>query len=241
MAAVSLDEVNGVGLMNRVDTKYIFHKRSLPKLLLSMQDKYAVMEIKGERLMPYRSAYYDSDSFQMLRWHHNGKLNRYKIRKRKYVLTGETFLEIKFKNNKGKTEKYRTLSSGDDKTDNEFISQRTPFSFLELENVMSNKFDRLMLLNHNKKERITIDLSVGFNKGNGGDYKHLNDLVILEIKSEKNSGTTDLKRALKAARIYPASFSKFVTGMYMHHQDLKYNRLKVRILKINKILEKEIL
>ena len=241
MGAVSLEEVNSVGLMNRVDTKYIFHKRSLPKLLLSMQDQYAVMEIKGERLMPYRSTYYDSGSFQMLRWHHNGKLNRYKIRKRKYVLTGETFLEIKFKNNKGKTEKSRTLSSGDDKTDNEFISQRTPFSFLELQNVMSNKFDRLMLLNHNKKERITIDLNVGFNEGNGGDYKHLNDLVILEIKTEKNSGTTDLKRALKASGIYPVSFSKFVTGMYMHHQNLKYNRLKVRILTINKILEKEIL
>ena len=240
MASVSLKEVNSVGLMNRVDTKFIFHERLLPQLLRSIKDHYAVMEIKGERLMPYRSTYYDTDSFQMLRWHHNGKLNRYKIRERRYLLTGETFLEVKFKNNKGKTEKYRKLSSGSDSADRNFILERTPFSISELNHVMSNQFDRIMLLNNNKRERITIDLNVGFSNGNDR-YKHLNDLVVLEIKSERHSGTTNLKRALKHAKIYPASFSKFVTGMYIHHKQLKYNSFKFRILNINKILEKDIL
>jgi len=240
MASVSLEEMNSVGLMNRVDTKFIFHQRLLPQLLSSLKGQYAVMEIKGERLMPYRSAYYDTDSFQMLKWHHNGKLNRYKIRRRKYLLTGETFLEVKFKNNKGKTEKYRQLSSGDDRADRDFISQKTPFSVPQLNHVMNNQFDRIMLLNNNKKERITIDLNVGFSNGNER-YQHINELVVLEIKSERHSGSTSLKKALKEARIYPASFSKFVTGMYMHHKGLKYNRFKVRIKNINKILEKNIL
>ena len=240
IAPVSLEDVNSVGLMNRVDTKFIFHKRLLPQLLTSMKDQYAVMEIKGERLMPYRSDYYDTDSFQMLRWHHNGKLNRYKIRKRKYLLTGDTFLEVKFKNNKGKTEKYRKLSNGNDRDDRDFISEKTPFSIPQLNHVMNNQFDRIMLLNNNKKERITIDLDVGFSNGDD-HYKHLKELVVLEIKSERNCGSTSLKKALKEAKIYPASFSKFVTGMYMHHKDLKYNRFKVRIMTINKILEKNIL
>ena len=240
MPALSLEEVNSVGLMNRVDKKFYFHERLLPNILMSILGEYSVLEIKGQRIMPYESFYYDTPNYQMLKWHHNGKLNRYKVRKRKYLLTGETFLEIKFKSNKGKTEKYRRIKGEDIQADRDFISNITPFCWLELDNVMNNQFDRIMLVNNNMQERVSIDLNVGFSKGDN-KYSKLDRLVVLEIKSEKHVGTTELQRSLKYLHIHPNSFSKFVTGMYLHHKGLKYNRFKRRFLDINKVLENNIL
>ncbi len=240
MPALSLQDVNKVGLMDRVDTKFYFHERLLPNILMSILDEYSVLEINKERIMPYQSFYYDTQSYQMLGWHHNGKLNRYKVRKRKYLLTGETFLEVKFKNNKGKTQKSRRINGEDIDEDRKFISKKTPFSWKDLKPVMNNQFDRIMLVNHNKRERVSIDLNVGFSNGDG-KYSVLDKLVILEVKSERHVGTTELQRSLKYLHIYPNSFSKFVTGMFMHHKGLKYNRFKSRFLDINKVLEKNIL
>jgi len=240
MPSVSLNEVNEVGLMDRVDTKFYFHERFLPNILMPIINEYSVLEINGERLMPYQSFYFDTPSFQMLRWHHNGKLNRYKVRKRKYLLTGETFLEVKFKSNKGKTVKNRRIAEVDTFKDQEFISNTTPFSWNDLKPVMNNQFNRIMLLNHNKKERVSIDLNVGFSNGDE-QYSFLDRLVVLEIKSERHLGATELQRSLKYLHIHPTSFSKFVTGVFMHHKDLKFNRFKSRFLNINKVLEKNIL
>jgi hypothetical protein len=239
MPAISLEDANKVGLMDRVDTKFYFHERFLPNVLMPIIQYYAVLEIKGERLMPYESAYYDTSSFQMLRWHQNGKLNRYKIRKRRYVLTDETFLEIKFKSNKSKTEKYRRLNGIDYEEDQRFISQRTPFHWLDLHHILNNKFDRMMLINKNMRERVSIDLNVGFSNGDD-NYRYLDKLVVLEIKSQRHLGTTELQRSLKNLHILPNSFSKFVTGMYLHYKEQKYNNFKRRFLHLNKTMEKNI-
>jgi len=240
MPSISLEEVNDVGLMDRVDTKFYFHERLLPNILMSILNEYSVLEIQGQRLMPYQSHYYDTSSFQMLKWHHNGKLNRYKIRKRTYLLTGDTFLEVKYKNNKGKTEKFRRINGDDEEKDRAFISLKTPFTWTDLNHVMNNQFDRIMLVNHNKKERVSIDLNLGFSNGDN-NYSKMERMVILEIKSERHVGMTELQRSLKFLHIYPHSFSKFVTGMYLHYKTLKYNRFKRRFLDINKVLEKDIL
>ncbi|NOR86798.1 MAG: VTC domain-containing protein, partial [Bacteroidales bacterium] len=176
----------------------------------------------------------------MLKWHQNGKLNRYKIRKRKYVLTGDTFLEVKFKSNKGKTAKYRRLNGVDFEKDKDFIMYKTPFCWLELTNVLNNKFERMMLVNKNNQERVSIDLNVGFSNGDDA-YQYLDRLVILEIKSERHVGITELQRSLKFLHIHPSGFSKYITGMYMYHKELKFNRFKNRFRNVNKVLEKNIL
>jgi len=239
MPSISLEEANKVGLMDRVDTKFYFHERFLPNILMPILDDYMVMEINGQRIMPYESAYYDTESFQMLRWHQNGKLNRYKVRKRKYVLTGDTFLEIKFKNNKGKTEKYRRVNGVDFDEDQKFIAHQTPFHWSDLHHILDNKFSRIMLINKNMRERVSLDIHLGFSKGDHS-YQYLDKLVVLEIKSERHIGITELQRSLKYLHILPVSFSKFVTGMYLFYKDQKYNNFKRRFLHLNKTMEKQI-
>jgi hypothetical protein len=239
MKSISLSEMDEVSLMNRIDKKFYFHERLLPHLLMSVEKDYFVLEINGERLMPYESIYFDTFDFQMLRWHQNGKMNRYKIRKRKYLVSGESFLEIKFKNNKGYTNKLRRRNGLDLEKDRQFVYSHTPFSWVELKQVLNNHFTRIMLVNKNMKERVSIDIGLEFD--NGEVTKKMDRLVLLEIKSERQLGVTELQRSLKFLHIYPSGFSKYVTGMYLFHPHLKFNRFKRRFKQINKTIEKTIL
>src|SRR5690606_15545601 len=99
---ISLEEMDRVKLMNRVDTKFAFRIELLPRLLEDLQGFYDVFEIEGTRLPSYESLYFDDDKFSFYHDHHNGKMSRFKVRFRKYVESNLHFLEIKH-NFKGRT------------------------------------------------------------------------------------------------------------------------------------------
>ena len=63
----------------------------------------------GKLIHDYKSLYYDTEDWKFYLDHHNGRVNRNKIRFREYVGSKLTFLEIKLKNNKGKTIKKRNI------------------------------------------------------------------------------------------------------------------------------------
>lgn len=239
MNPISLDQMDEVQLMNRVDTKFYFHERMLPEILKSIEPDYFVLEINGQRLMPYESKYFDTKDFKMLGWHQNGKLNRYKIRNRKYVVSDQNYLEIKKKNNKGFTEKIRRPNTFNLDENKAFVLENSPFSLQELEAVISNNFYRIMLVNKNMNERLSIDLNLEFSLNN--QTKKMEQLVLLERKSDRQTGQSPLSLMLKNKKIYPIGFSKYITGMYLFHKDLKFNRFKKRFLHLNKTIEKTLL
>ena len=105
--SISLEETSSVKLMNRTDTKFVFHTDKLKAVLEKAIEKYRVLEINKIRLPLYRTLYFDTDDSLMYNVHHQGKMNRYKVRHREYVDSGISFFEIKFKSNKGKTVKKR--------------------------------------------------------------------------------------------------------------------------------------
>ena len=100
---VSLPDLDKVELMNRIDLKFCFHFNQACHVFESIKDNYSVLEIDGQSIFSYYNTYFDTSDNQMYLNHHNGKLNRYKIRVRRYNQTNNSFLEIKFKNNKGRT------------------------------------------------------------------------------------------------------------------------------------------
>ena len=106
--AISLSEMDDVKLMSRTDTKFAFNDIKLPVLLQKLSEHYRILEIDGERIHHYKSLYFDTEDRKFYLDHHNSRVNRNKIRFREYVGSGLTFLEIKLKNNKGKTIKKRT-------------------------------------------------------------------------------------------------------------------------------------
>ncbi|BAX81579.1 polyphosphate polymerase domain-containing protein [Labilibaculum antarcticum] len=237
--SIELKEMDKVKLMNRTDHKFWFHGAYLPDLLKQVEEDYYLLHIDGEYQLPYATTYYDTKKNFMFSAHHNGKLNRFKIRRRSYVNSGISFLEIKFKNNKGRTIKKRIPSTQSysefTSTEDQFINSKTPFSAAELKPSLENKFTRLTLVNKNFKERCTIDLNIEFEVSNS--IVSLDNLVIVEIKSDGKSSSSPLGLALRKNRIKNNGFSKYCVGRSMTNPNLKQNAFKAKIRNIEKVTQ----
>jgi len=233
---IQLEEMDQVKLMNRTDTKYWFHIDRLNNLLQEIKTDYFILEINGESELPYNTTYFDTENNRMFSDHHNGKLNRYKVRRRAYVSSGISFLEVKFKSNKGRTIKKRIPSEFGNtlftKLECDFINHHIPFNTSELRPSLINNFSRLTLVNKNFKERCTIDLNLQFEIGD--KMIALENLVIVEIKSEGKSEHSPLARALREKRIKCSGFSKYAVGRTLTDAHLKRNAFKEKIRSIEK-------
>ena len=67
---IDLEGLNAIRLMNRQDTKYIFHISFLPDVLEKLNRDYFVLDIDSHRLMTYDSLYYDTDDLHFYIQHH---------------------------------------------------------------------------------------------------------------------------------------------------------------------------
>ena len=233
----TLAEMNSVSLMKRVDTKFILNESQLLEVLSKLYDDYKILEIDQERLMKYSTLYFDSQNKKCFNDHHNGKLNRYKIRMRKYLVSDICFLEIKKKNNLGLTNKIRRqikdFETNLTTESKEFIREDGNINNLLLEPSLYNNFSRMTLVNKNESERITIDVDLSFTFG--GDEKKFDKLVVVEIKQEGKRLNTTINRALKSMSLLPTNFSKYCIGISNIIDDIKSNRFKEINLKINKL------
>ena len=86
-APITLEQMSGVKLMNRTDTKFVTNMEKLRKLLLLAQPDYYVQEIDDERNLEYDTTYFDTTAFDMYNQHQWGHTNRQKIRFRTYCIS----------------------------------------------------------------------------------------------------------------------------------------------------------
>ncbi len=239
MEPISLGEMDHVKLMRRRDTKYVFSIQKLPQVLQSIQSQYRVLTVDGHRAHPYSTMYYDTPGYDMYHNHHGKRLNRYKIRMREYVVSGLTFLEIKFKNNKGETVKKRInphdpVELGDIHSDS-FLQQNSPYSSYEIEPALHNSFDRITLVNKHNPERVTIDTNLRFEVVDGEQTKQMKGICIVEVKRDLTSQMSDMVLALRKARIQPMGFSKYCMGTAMINSEVRRNLFKGSIRYVNKL------
>lgn len=234
---IRLEEMDKVQLMNRTDRKFWFHVSYLSELLRTIEDNYYILNFGGKSCLPYATTYFDTCGDKMFSAHHNGKLNRFKIRKRTYVDSEISFLEIKFKSNKGRTVKKRIPSrvnkSSFSSTEGQFIDHNTPYSSNELKESLINKFTRLTLVNKNFKERCTIDLDLQFEISDR--ITTLDNLVIVEIKSDGKSNKSPLALALRQYKIKESGFSKYCVGRSITDPLLKRNAFKPKLRSLEKV------
>lgn len=234
---VSLDEINEVKLMNRIDRKYWFHLSLLEELLDQVSPFYHVLQIKGQRLMEYHSSYFDTVTNTMYLKHHNRKLNRYKVRQRQYVVSGHSFLEIKFKTNKKRTIKKRIPTNMNGvsffKNECDFLHENSPFAVPEIIPSLQNRFRRITLIHKEKKDRCTIDISPEF-WNEKGKIK-LNNLVVFELKRGKSLKGSPMVDILRQMKIRQRGLSKYCTGRALLDKTLKQNAFKPRLRFLNKI------
>ena len=233
----SLKEMDTVKLLNRTDTKFVIPKDLFVTILPFLKEHYKVLEIKKKRVAQYKTLYFDTDNFDFYKHHHNGWLNRYKVRMRKYVDSGLCFLEVKNKK-KGRTVKSRIkiVDFEEEMSNNSinFVNDVIPHD-IKLERKLWNSFHRITLVNKTDKERLTLDIGLGFQWKE--KKRSLENTIIGEVKQEKVNRNSPFMRLLKENGIRPMRVSKYCIGAKILYPELKNNRFKNKHLHINKINE----
>lgn len=239
MTPITLEEMSGIRLMNRLDTKYVASKSQLTQLLGLLQDEYFVQETLGRRIIPYLTTYYDTDDHFLYMMHHNKRARRMKVRVRTYVASDLTFLEVKNKNNHARTKKKRIEVESQDcfrDTDgaHELVQRKTGLNLDRLGAVVRNQFDRVTLVNKGKTERLTIDFNIRFHNFETGNDHATGQLVIIELKRDGNVFSPVCDK-LKTIHIHPSGFSKCCIGMALTDPLLKQNNFKPKLRNLEKI------
>lgn len=230
--------MDAVELMNRKDKKYFFDRRKLPEILTELHEKgYRVLEIGGHRLFSYKNIYFDTPDFEFYTKHHNKRVNRYKIRIRQYVESNLNFLEIKFKNNLGRTIKSRIKVPEFNPVltpeAQQFIREHTPFDPADLKPTLYNDFRRFTLVSGLLNERATIDTDLRFQTED--EEKYLKNLCIAELKLDGSSSGSPFKSVMREHFCPESRISKYSVGAAFMYNHLKQNNFKFKKLQINRI------
>lgn len=250
--SITLGEMSGIRLMNRTDTKFVTTKQMLRKLLILAKDDYCTQEIDGERIAPYYTVYFDTPDNAMYCRHETGHANRQKLRIRSYAKSGQSFLEVKTKNNHGRTHKKRVtmptfnpqepqhnlmFRPQDDcfKDYEEFLANNLRYDPTILTPKVENHFNRITLVNKQKTERLTIDFDLAFDNIRNGQHMEMGSIVIIELKRDGRQPSPILKH-LMLLGIKPMGFSKYVIGYALTDNTLRRNRIKPRLRKIAKLM-----
>jgi len=239
--SITLKEVQKASLMRRKDSKFMFSCVHVPSLLSMVQEHYSVLEIDGLRSHEYQTMYYDTPDLEMYHMHHRGMANRHKVRFRKYGTSDIHFLEVKKKNSKGVTIKNRIKTNGMDAailtSEEEFLSTYSPYAGNGIVAVLENNFNRITLVSESQTERITLDYGLRFSSKRADQQLDLPGLSIAEIKYENLLAGSPFNEALRQSHITPRRFSKYAIGTALLHPELKQNRFKVKVRKVNQINE----
>ncbi len=226
--------------MNRIDTKYVVALSQLPAILEAATQDYYAQEIEGTRLAAYDTLYYDTPDLDMYTRHHNRQLVRQKIRVRQYIATNQYFLEIKRKNNRGRTKKKRIEVASDEQLHTSaemqaFIAKKSRYTWDILTPQLQTIFQRITLVNKAKTERLTIDINLQWYNHATQQQTAYPNLVIIELKRDGNTQSPML-RILRDMRIHPMKMSKYCIGTALTNPTAKYNRFKQKIRKIERII-----
>lgn len=233
---ISLQEMDHVKLLDRIDTKYMLHEDLLQEYLAAVSAQYNILVIGGKLLHPYETLYFDTPDFRLYKMHHNGKRNRYKLRCRKYVNTGISFFEVKSKTNTDRTVKQRMQVENIPEilTEqlNQYIFKHTPGGLHNYVPSLRVFFDRITFVNKEENERLTIDLNLRY--ASNGDEKSIDNIAIVEVKQEKHS-VSPFRELMKMERHSKNYMSKYCLGVTCLNKGLKMNRFKQKLNTLNKL------
>lgn len=233
LTPITLSEMDSVSLMNRVDTKFVASDQVLPTLLAQLRDTYKVLEVEGLRRSPYESLYFDTLRRDCYLDHHNQRGTRLKFRQRRYKSSGVTFFEVKRKTNRGRTDKKRiaipTIEQelNDDSRD---LLGRTNSKYTQLLPQIWTLFSRITLAGIGIAERVTIDTELRFCDDCRDEL--LSDVMIIEVKQERNQRNSPIRQCLRQMGIRPMRFSKYCIGSAILDPNLKRNRFKRKLMAI---------
>jgi hypothetical protein len=234
---ITLKGLDNVKMLNRIDTKYVFHINQFAAILEEIKDHYYALEIDNNRMFAYESLYFDTDDYQLYRFHHNGKLNRMKVRYRRYTDSGLVFFEVKYKVKGNRTDKKRLNTTNlKNKLGPEELQlvRHMQVDEQQLSEKMWIYFNRITLASKNMNERLTLDLHVAFD--NFRKKKAFPELIIAEVKTDKSATGSTIIKSFNKRNFEEIGFSKYSTAVAMM-EDVKNNAFKPNFIRIEKIIK----
>ena len=243
MSPITLEEMNAVKLMNRIDAKYLTNEETLRGILSDAAAAgYRVLETEGQRISPYDTIYYDTPGLRMFCDHHNRRLVRQKVRTRCYVQSGDAFLEIKRKNNHGRTKKKRIgipqgemMDFNGDRAACDYLASHSWFRAEDLSPVLETAFQRITLVNPAMTERLTIDTRLQFKNFRSGKSTTLQDAVIIELKQDGRVASP-MRAILLDRLVKPVRISKYCIAVTLTDPSARSGRFKVKVRTIEKTI-----
>lgn len=230
LAPIGLDEINAsAALQDRVDVKYIVTLAQLDTLLAHVAASHRALEIDGRRSFRYATTYYDTDDMITVREHVQRRRRRYKCRKRRYVDSGRSILEVKLKGPAGRTVKHAVPCRPCDVLDDEedaFLRAQVHEAYGRrvdgpLRPTLTTNCRRWTIVAPELGERVTCDVELDFDDGSRLDA----GLAIVESKSARGTAAAD--RALRAMGVRPVrSCSKYLIGMALTTDGVRDNDLR---------------
>lgn len=247
LGPITLEEMEGIKLMNRVDTKYLTDEATLLRILAAADAAgYRVLVTEGMRISPYDSVYYDTAGLKMFYDHHNRRLVRQKVRTRCYVRSGEAYLEIKRKNNHGRTSKKRIGLPLEQMTDFSanpeacaYLAKHSWFTQADVSPSLETAFTRITLVNPDLTERLTVDTQLRFRNLRTGLGTTLQDAVIIELKQDGRC-QSKMRSIFLEHRIKPVRISKYCIAVTLTDPSAKSGRFKVKVRAIEKTIDKKL-
>jgi hypothetical protein len=221
--SVSLEELDErAALLKRVDNKYVLDRDTYASLLERLRADHDILEIDGRRRFAYETVYLDTADLRCYRDHVEDRQPRFKARTRLYRDSGQCFFEVKLKTREGETDKRQVDHPVEERERMTPDARRCLAEALrdasiedpgELGPKLRTQFERVTLAARDGSERLTCDFGVRLSRLGGGERRLLDDLVLLETKSEEGRSPAD--GLLSEMGIEPVSLSKYKVGMAM--------------------------
>jgi hypothetical protein len=212
-------------LRRRFDTKYLLPRDAVGELLERLRPTHRMLEIDGLRGFRYRTTYLDTDGLSTFRDHVQGRRRRLKARLRRYVESGDCFLELKLRGPRDCTIKRRlphdpALGASLSAESLDALERWVQAAYGRpapgpLGPVLEVDFTRATLVAPDRGERLTIDVDVHMRTPAGDGFGRLDrDLAVVESKSPRGPALATRELNLLGARRLE-SMSKYCLGVVL--------------------------
>jgi hypothetical protein len=214
-------------LHTRKDRKYVVGVQSLRRVLARVRPGLMLLEIDGRRWFGYHSLYFDTPDLDAYRLAATHRPNRFKVRTRTYLDAGKRVLEVKTKDQRGRTVKRRHDLADDDPPLDPgnrrwLAEQRSVGAFVNsLEPRLLSRYQRATLVLPDDRSRATIDADWTAAETDGCQVS-LGQKLIIETKTSGQPSLLD--RELWAEGHRPIKVSKYATALAALHPELPSNR-----------------
>lgn len=233
---VSLDEVLArAALQDRVDRKYLLPTTEVDPLVQALGSDARILQIDDRRTFDYESVYFDTPEFTCYLLAAHRRRRRFKIRTRTYLDSAECWLEVKTRDKRGHTVKFRRehdglpealTPDGRDFTDMVITNAAVPgATHLTLAPTLVTSYRRSTLYLPATDSRVTIDTDLRWELDTG-QHIALPEMAIVETKTAARVSQAD--RLLWRTGRRPSQISKYGTGLAALRPDLpstKWHRI----------------